>query len=112
MSGHLLKEIWYGYKLVYVDDKFIKSFKTYLGKDAIYNIIINIFQERKYCSKVMKKHFNKEPVMNKEDTEDFDNSTKCWTCGNGCVDSDVKARDHCHNTEKYRGIEIVISILN
>ena len=30
----------YGYKLVCVDDKFSKPFKTYLGKDAIYNFII------------------------------------------------------------------------
>ena len=29
----------YGYKLVCVDDKFSKSFKTYLGKDAVYNFI-------------------------------------------------------------------------
>ena len=26
----------YGYKLVCVDDKFSKPFKTYLGKDAVY----------------------------------------------------------------------------
>ena len=25
----------------------------------------------------MKKHFNKEPLMTKEDDEDFENSTKC-----------------------------------
>ena len=27
----------YGYKLVCVDDKVSKSFKSYLGKDVIYN---------------------------------------------------------------------------
>ena len=30
----------YGYKLVCVDDKFSKPFKTYLGEDAVYNFII------------------------------------------------------------------------
>ena len=25
---------WYGYKLVYIDDKFSKPFKTYLGEDS------------------------------------------------------------------------------
>ena len=30
----------------------------------------------------MKKHFNKELVMAKEDDEDFENSTKCWICDN------------------------------
>ena len=27
----------YDYKLVYVDDKFSKLFKSYLGEDAVYN---------------------------------------------------------------------------
>ena len=35
--------------------------------------------------------------MTKEDKEDFNNSTKCWVC-----DNDVKVRDNCHITEKYR----------
>ena len=30
----------------------------------------------------MKKHFNKELVLTKEDDEDFENSTKCCICGN------------------------------
>ena len=29
----------YGYKLVYVDDKFSKHFKSYLGENAVYNFI-------------------------------------------------------------------------
>ena len=46
----------YGYKLVYVDDNFSKSFKTYLGKDAIKNDI-NMIKGSKYCSEVKKKTF-------------------------------------------------------
>ena len=49
----------------------------------------------------MKKHFNKELVMTKEDNENFTNSTKCWICDND-TDNDVKVRDHCHITGKYR----------
>ena len=73
-----------------------------------------MIEESKYCSKVMKKHFNKELVMTKEDNEDFKNSTKCWICVNDYIDTDVKVRGLCHITGKYRGsnIEIVISILN
>ena len=47
----------YGYKLVCVDDKFSKSFKSYLGKDVVYNFNNSIVQENKYCSDVMKKTF-------------------------------------------------------
>ena len=40
--------------------------------------------------------------MTKEDIEDFKNSFKCWTCENYYIDNDVKVRDHCHITGKYR----------
>ena len=51
----------------------------------------------------MKKHFNKELVMTKEDNENFKNSTKCGICDNNYIDTDVKVADHCHITGKYRG---------
>ena len=41
--------------------------------------------------------------MTKEDNEDFKNSTKCCICDNDYIDNDVKVRDHCLITEKYRG---------
>ena len=67
----------YGYKLVCVDNKFSKPFKSYLGKDVVYNFISSMIKESKYCSNVIEKYFNKELVMNKEDNEDFENSAKC-----------------------------------
>ena len=66
----------YGCNLVHVDDKFSKPFKTYLGKDAVYNFINNIIMESNSCSEVMKKHFNEGLVLTKED-KDFKNSTIC-----------------------------------
>ena len=60
-------------------------------------------EERKYCSKVTKTHFNKNLLTTKEYDEGFENSTKCWICDNTYVDRDVKVRDHCHITGKYRG---------
>ena len=42
-----------------------KPFKTYLGKDAVYNCIISMIEESKYCTDVMKKHFNKKLVIAK-----------------------------------------------
>ena len=57
----------------------------------------------KYCGDVIKKHLNNEPVMTKVDNEVFKNSTKCWICNNNYIDNDVKVRDHCHITGKYRG---------
>ena len=51
----------------------------------------------------MKKHFNKGLVINKEDNENFNNSTKCWIWDNDYIDNVVKVRDYCHITGKYRG---------
>ena len=61
----------YGYRLVHVDDKFNKPFRAYLGKDAVYNFINSMIEESKYCSEVMKKHFNKELTMTKKDNEEL-----------------------------------------
>ena len=57
----------------------------------------------KYCTDIMKKHFNKELQMNKKDNEDFKNCTKCCICDNDHVEGNVKVKDHCHITGKYRG---------
>ena len=91
------------YILVCVYDKLTKPFKTYLGEDAVYNFINSMIEESKYCSNVIKNHFNKELVMTKKYNEDFKNSIKCWICGNDYVDNDVNVRNHCHITGKYRG---------
>ena len=78
-----------GCKLVYVDDKFSKPFKSHLGEGTVYNFINSMVEESQHCSDVMKKHFNKELVMTKKDNNDFENSMKCWICDNAYVDGDV-----------------------
>ena len=72
----------YDYKLVCVYGMF--------GKDADYNFINSTIKERKYCSEVRKKHFNREPVMTNEDNESFKSSMKCWICDDDYVDNDIK----------------------
>ena len=44
----------YDYKLLYADDKFSKRFKSYLGKNAVYNFINSMIKESNYRCKVMK----------------------------------------------------------
>ena len=60
----------------------------------------------------MKKQFNKELVMIKEDNEDFTNSTKCCICDDFYVNKDVAVRNHCHITAKYRGSAYRDCIIN
>ena len=49
----------YGYKLLCVDDKFSKPFKTYFGEASVYNFVNSAIEETKYFSNVMKKPFSK-----------------------------------------------------
>ena len=90
----------FGDKLVCVDDKFSKPFKSCLDKDAVYKFINSVIEESKYCSVVMKKPFNKVLVMDREDNEDLQNSFKCLICDNSYVDDDVTVRDHSHIIRK------------
>ena len=62
-----------------------------------------MLKESKYCSDVVKKHFNKELALTKTDDENFRNSAKCFTFGNYYIDGDVNVRCNCHITGKYGG---------
>ena len=54
----------HGYKLVRADDS--KHFKSYLVEDSAYNFITRMLEERKYCSDLMEKDFNKELVTTRK----------------------------------------------
>ena len=66
-----------------------------------------MIEESKYCSDVInlnkEQNFNNEFVISKEDNEDIENSGKRRICDNDYIGGDVKIRDHCHITGKYRG---------
>ena len=89
-------------KLVCVDDKFSKLIVVYRCKNAAYKFIEAILKEYEYCKKVMKKRFNKNLIMNKEE-EQFQSSNTCWICGKLIEDDDEKVIDHCHISVKFTG---------
>ena len=63
----------------------------------------DILEEVKYCKKVMKKEFNKPLRMTKDDEEKFQKAEECHICDKKYTDKDIRVRDHCHITGKYRG---------
>ena len=94
----------YGYKLVCCyDDKYSKPTKTYRGEKAVYKFMEAMLDEVKYCKKVMKIEFNKPLRMTKDDKEKFQKAEECHICNKKYIDKDIRVRDHCHITGKYRG---------
>ena len=55
----LLAVMFCSYKLVCVDDKFRKPFKSYVGKDAVYSFNNSMIKESKYSSYVINKKLAK-----------------------------------------------------
>ena len=92
----------YAYKIVCIDDRFSKSIVVYRGENAAYEFIKAILKEYKYCKKIMKKHFNKNLIMNEEEEYLFQQSNSCCICGKLIDNDDEKVRNHCHEPGKFR----------
>ena len=84
------------------DDKYTKQEQIYRGENAVYQFMEAMLEEVKYCKKVMKKRFNK-PLRMTEKDEAFKKAEECHICENKYTDKDIRVRDHCHITGKYRG---------
>ena len=94
----------YGYKVVCCyDDKYSKPVKIYRGENAVYQFMEKMLYEVNYCKKVMKNNFNKPLKMTDEDELRFKQTDKCHVCDKKYTDKDIRARDHCQITGKYRG---------
>ena len=94
----------YGYKVVCCyNDQYTKPVQIYGGENAVYKFMEQMLEEVNWCKQTMKKHFNKPLKMTDEDEKDFQKVTKCHICDQQYKDKDVRVRDHCHITGKYRG---------
>ena len=93
----------YAYKVVCIGDKYSKSIVVYRGKNTVYEFIKAVFEEHKYCKKIMNKHFNKNLVMSEAEEHLFQQSSNCCIFKKIINHYDEKVRDHCHITGKFRG---------
>ena len=94
----------YGYKVVCCyDDKYSKPVQIYRGEHSVYKFLENMLEEVKWCQNMKKNHFDEDMILTKEDKKDFKTADKCHICNKKYVETDIRARDHCHVTGKYRG---------
>ena len=93
-----------GYKVVcFYDEKYSKPIQTYRGENAVYKFMEKLLEEVEYCKTVVKKHFNKPLIMTEDDEMCFKLMNKCHICCEKYTDKDVRVREHCHITGKFRG---------
>ena len=94
----------FGYKVVCCyDDKYTQPLKIYRGEKAVYTFLEYMLDEVKYCKRIIKKEFNKPLNMTKENEEEFQKADECHICNKKYTNQDIRVRDHCHITGKYRG---------
>ena len=62
-----------------------------------------MLEEVEYCQAVIKKRFNKPVVLTEDDEQCFRTMDRCHICSEKYTDKDVRVRDHCHITGKFRG---------
>ena len=90
----------YGYKEVgCYDGKYSKQTRIYRGENAVYKFMEKMLEEVEYCKAVIKKPL----VMTEVDEQHFKTMDGCHICSEKYTDKDVRVRDHCHITGKFRG---------
>ena len=95
--------MYFAYKFVCVDDRFIKPIVVHRGENIVYEFIKAILTEYKYCRKIKNKHFNKNLIITEEEEDLVQESKSCWICKKLIDYDDEKVRDHCHISGKFRG---------
>ena len=97
------KDCSYAYKEVCCyDHQYSKPLKLYRGPDAVYKFIDKMLEEEKWCIGILKEHFNKTLEITAAEEKKFSSADSCHICGIKYNSSDVRVRDHCHITGKYR----------
>ena len=86
------------------DDKYSKPIQlTYRGENAVYEFMEKMLEEVEYCKDIIKKHFNEPLVMTEDDRKRFELVDECYICEEKYVEKDVRVKDHCQITGKFKG---------
>ena len=98
------KDCGSAYKVVCCyDDKYSKDICIYRGEKAVYKFLESMLEEVEYCKNIIKTEFNKPLKMTDDDELSFKPEEKCHICNKKYTNKDIRVRDHCHITGKYRG---------
>ncbi len=87
---------------------FYNNFKKYTGtsaKDTINNFVQTLIEEGRKLNELFHIRLEKfkKPRLNKDDLLKFEKAEMCHFCKKEFTEDDIKVRDHCHITGKFRG---------
>ena len=93
--------ISFSYYIKCFDDNVFKPrLRSYTGEDAMQKFVEWLEEDIKIIANIPVV----DMIFEKEEAERFNKETKCWICEKEFNDDkDVKVRDHCHFTGRYRG---------
>ena len=80
------------------DDVYKPKLISYMEEDATQKFVEMLEEDIKIITNIPEKKI----IFGEKEKERFDKETKCWIC-NKEFDDDVKVKDHCHFTGRYRG---------
>ena len=84
--------------------KYTKPVKIYRGEKPIKKKLMReMLLEVEYCLKIAAAKFNRPLRMTDDDELDFKQGKEWYICGSKYSEQDIRVRDHCHITGKYRG---------
>ena len=81
-----------GPKLVCIDNKFTLPTKIFTGSNSIKEFIEWVFEQQKYCNKIINKKFNKKLKMAIEDENNYQNLQNCCICNQKIIKDKDKVR--------------------
>jgi hypothetical protein len=69
------------------------------------NFVQTLIEEGRMLNELLLKRLKefKEPHLNRKDWLDFIKAEQCHFCKKAFTEKNIKVRDHCHVTDKFRG---------
>ncbi|KYN15192.1 hypothetical protein ALC57_12602 [Trachymyrmex cornetzi] len=88
-----------GYYVRYVYDETMSIYKSYRGEDCVSWFVKELYDLAHRAKTI----FDKNIAMAEFTSNKFRNATHCHICERPFEEGDLRVRDHCHLTRRYRG---------
>ena len=81
------------------DEVYEPKLVSYAGEDGAQKFVDMLEEDFKTITNIPEKKM----IFGEKEEKRFDKESKCWICNEKFVRGDVKVKDHCHFTGRYRG---------